>query len=54
MPNINPFDHELNEVAESQPIEGHQTAVKIIDIGPTWMSLEQLIERTSNTKPQKE
>lgn len=54
MININPFDHKLNEIAESSIMEGHQSTVRIIDVGPTWMSLEQLIEPTSTAKPQED
>lgn len=54
MHNQNPLDHELYETSASSIIDDHQSTVRIIDIGPSWMSLEQLIERTSTTKLQED
>lgn len=51
MDSMNPFHCEPKELVDAQAIEHHQReVVVVVDVGPTWMTLQQLKARVTNSK----
>ncbi len=52
--NFNTFESDQNDLTNHTINEDCWRDIKVIDVGPTWMTYKQLMERTANLKDTRE